>query len=101
MCGARAAVQAKPPQISMQAAREEAELVMFTSIKELLDSCGMSPRQVRARTAPWPDSAADLTSRQQGVCARMPLMHPRRAVEDACDRREPMVAREADEHGSD
>ena len=48
----RAAVQAKPPQISMQAAREEAELVMFTSIKELLDSCGMSPRQVRARPSP-------------------------------------------------
>lgn len=51
-CGARAAVQAKPPQISMQAAREEAELVMFTSIKELLDSCGMSPRQVCAHQAP-------------------------------------------------
>lgn len=55
----RAAVQAKPPSISMQAAREEAELVMFTSIKELLDSCGMSPRQVCARIRrPMSGSAA-------------------------------------------
>lgn len=41
-----AAVQAKPPRISMHAAREEAELVMFTSIKEVLDACGLEPRQV-------------------------------------------------------
>ena len=50
-------MQAKPPLISMQAAREEAELVMFSSIKELLDSCGMSARQVRAIL---PDLAASL-----------------------------------------
>ncbi len=46
-----AAVQAKPPQISMRAAREEAELVMFTSIKEVLDACGLGPRQVRPPAA--------------------------------------------------
>lgn len=40
-------MQAKPPQVSMRAAREEAELVMFTSIKEVLDACGVAPRQVR------------------------------------------------------
>ncbi len=32
----------------MRAAREEAELVMFTSIKQALDGAGLTPRQVRS-----------------------------------------------------
>ena len=43
-----AAVQCSPPQISMQAARAESEMVMFESIKAALAKANLKPSQVRA-----------------------------------------------------
>ena len=42
-----AAVQCSPPQISMQAARAESEMVMFGSIKAALAKANLKPSQVR------------------------------------------------------
>ena len=42
-----AAVQCSPPQISMQAARAESEMVMFDSIKAALAKANLKPSQVR------------------------------------------------------
>ena len=41
-----AAVQARPPQISMRAAREEAELVLFHSVEAILQKNRLKPSQV-------------------------------------------------------
>ncbi|CAL8469239.1 g8780 [Coccomyxa elongata] len=40
------AVHAVPASISLKAAREEAEMVMFDSVREVLASCNLKPRQV-------------------------------------------------------
>jgi hypothetical protein len=45
---AAAAVHSVPPNISMKAARDEAEMVMFTSVKAVLEACNLKPRQVRS-----------------------------------------------------
>ena len=44
-----AAVQQIPPQISMQAAREEAEMVLFDSVRNVLEEACLKPGQVRFR----------------------------------------------------
>lgn len=41
-----AAVQQLPPQISMASAREEAEMVLFESVKNVLQATGLKPGQV-------------------------------------------------------
>ena len=45
-----AAVVSSPPQISMAAARAEAEMVMFESIKAALAKANLKPSQVCPRT---------------------------------------------------
>lgn len=45
-CGVPAAVQQLPPQISMATAREEAEMVLFDSVKSVLEATGLKPGQV-------------------------------------------------------
>ena len=42
-----AAVQQIPPQISMAAAREEAEMVLFESVAKVLKAARVKPNQVR------------------------------------------------------
>lgn len=42
---ATAAVHTVPHTISMKAAREEAEMVMFESVREVLAACKLKPRQ--------------------------------------------------------
>ena len=49
-----AAVVSSPPQISMAAARAEAEMVMFESIKAALAKANLKPSQVCPRTGSWP-----------------------------------------------
>ena len=39
-------MQQLPPQISMASAREEAEMVLFDSVKHVLESTGLKPGQV-------------------------------------------------------
>lgn len=41
-----AAVQQLPPQISMATARGEAEMVLFDSVKSVLEATGLKPGQV-------------------------------------------------------
>lgn len=41
-----AAVQQIPPQISMAAAREEAEMVLFDSVRNVLEEAKLKPGQV-------------------------------------------------------
>ncbi len=41
-----AAVQQIPPQISMAAAREEAEMVLFDSVRNVLEEARLKPGQV-------------------------------------------------------
>ena len=41
-----AAVQQIPPQISMAAAREEAEMVLFDSVRNVLEEAHLKPGQV-------------------------------------------------------
>lgn len=47
LCLCNAAVHAVPASISLKAAREEAEMVMFDSVREVLASCNLKPRQAR------------------------------------------------------
>lgn len=45
-----AAVQHIPPQISMAAAREEAEMVLFDSVRQVLEEARLKPGQVCSKS---------------------------------------------------
>ena len=51
-CASAAAVQNSPPQISMAAARAEAEEVMFQSVSAALAKANLKPGQVRTLLQP-------------------------------------------------
>ena len=50
LCSAAAAVHSVPPAISLKAAREEAEMVLFECVKEALRKSGPKPRQVKTHS---------------------------------------------------
>ena len=48
-----AAVHTRPPCPTIQMAREEAEMVMFESVRQVLAADGVSARQARPGSASW------------------------------------------------
>ena len=52
-CGRHAAVHSVPASISMKAARVEAEMVMFESVREVLAACNLKPRQASTYLYHW------------------------------------------------
>ena len=52
-----------PPQTSMKAARQEAEMVMFESVECALRKAGLTAKQVRRRLHALPPSGPDAVRR--------------------------------------